>query len=194
MKYRCPGMPHRRARPLYATLLYTLISDSTIARCQPRYLFHDLRRPFIVKTLTAHLLRYLSGDPPVRFRVTQRLNCLAHHLHPPLRIGEGALLFGKAGGRQHHMGQPSGLCQKDILNHQKLQLLQRCLDTPGIGLTEYRVVTDEVDRPYRPQISSLIDLRQHPPRIGTQCAAPGFLKFLPCVWISHRLVPSIEIG
>ena len=59
-----------------------------------------------------------------------------HPLHPTFAVGKGALLLGKGGGREHHVGQLGGLVGKDVLHHEKLQVRQRLLRVRQIRLAE----------------------------------------------------------
>ena len=86
----------------------------------------------------------LAGDLPVILGRPRRIDRFSDPLHPPLRIGEGAVLLGKALGGQHHVGHLGGLGEKDILNHQKIEVAQALFGMVQVGIGHQRVLADDV--------------------------------------------------
>ena len=78
------------------------------------------------------------------FGLSGRINRLSHPLYPPLGIGKRTILLGKAFGGQHHVGQTGGFGEENILDNQKIQVVEAGLGMIQIRIGNHGVLTDDV--------------------------------------------------
>ena len=88
----------------------------------------------LVLPVQTESLADLLNDPQVLTSLAGWLNGLTTHLHQAVGVGETAVFFREGAGRQYHVSQVSGLCQKDVLYHQVIQCGQGLACVVGIGV------------------------------------------------------------
>ena len=98
-------------RPLKAAhLAYFIKADPGKCGGQPGYFIHDLGRIVIGHLITHGPCKAASYFPFIE--ASQRLHSFINHADAPFRVGEGAVLFQKAGAGQKYMGKAGGLVQE----------------------------------------------------------------------------------
>ena len=82
----------------------------------------------------------------VALAVARRFDSPAHALHLPIGVHERSVLFGKGGGRQDDIGELRGPREKDFVNDEEVQGIERLDDARGVRIRRCRVVSDDVGR------------------------------------------------
>ena len=111
------------------------------------HFFVDLGHTFLlacVMPVQAHALGDLLDDPQVGFRIARRQHGLAAHLHRAVGVADGAGFLGPGAGGQHHIGQPGGFGQENVLHHQVLQTGQRVARVVQVRVAHGRVLAHDV--------------------------------------------------
>ena len=201
VEVRRAGVIRRGAGPLDAALpIQALVGDAAQNRHDPRHLRHDLgwvrvaELPFQAHAQTMrHATRHVADDFPIGAALTDGLDGLADALYSALAIGKRAILFRKAGGRQHHVGDFSRFMQKQVLDHEKVELLQRRLGMVQVRLREQRILPGNIHGPDAALVGLLHHLRDNQPRLRGHRRAPDCLKGFHYLR-RELLVPRQAIG
>ena len=77
---------------------------------------------------------HVADHLPVRSCPAGRWQRGTHPLHPPLGVGEGAVLLEPASGRQHEVSQGGGLAEEEVLDHQQVEASEGADHARLVGL------------------------------------------------------------
>ena len=155
-------------RPLQLlTVGEPLIGDAGIDGREGVDLGHDVGCRFIVPPSVAgvsirrcgaelqHPFRELDDDPRIGFGFSKRLDGFTHTLNAPFSIGKRALLFSKARSWEDHVSELPCLGEKEVLQYDKLGLLERVANVIQVRVTDHRVLTDDVKATHLPRFSRI---------------------------------------
>ena len=148
-------MIRRRAGPLDAAFsIQAVVADARQNGRKAGHFVENLRGVFVGELvfqgeaqLAAHPAPQVADYLPVGAAVSPGFHCLADALHPPFAVGEGAVLLGKAGGGQHHVGNLGRLVHEDVLHHQELQVLEQFGGLVQVRLAEQGILAGDVHGP-----------------------------------------------
>ncbi len=172
-----------------------VVGHASVGGCERGHFIENLGCARIAP-ISAHLRRQASQNLPVRKRLTRRIECLAHTLHPSLRAGECALLLGKAGPRQHNISKRTGLVYENILDHKEFNLAECLLDVGQVGIREHRVLTQDINGLDPAFVGCVGDLGDSQAGIGAQRLdgqPPSLCEFLANCTILDALVTRKDI-
>ena len=144
--------------------------------------------------LRAEQIRDVLDDDPVGAAAGQRLHDLIEALDAPLGIGEGTLLFQAGRGGQHHVGQPAGGGEEDVLHHEEFQLLQRVLDLVDVGLDQVDLLAEDVHRLHLALLDALDHLVVIEPLFRGELDLPGRLELRDDLALGEFLVAGQLLG
>ena len=101
-----------------------------------------------------------ADDVGVRAGLARRVDGLADALHPPLGVGDRALVLAPVGGRgQHDVGHVGRRGAEDVLHDQVVEAFQQVPGVRGVGLRLGRVLPDAVQRLERALVHRVEHLR-----------------------------------
>ena len=142
----------------------------------------------------AHPCGDAGDDLPVRLCLAGRRNGLSDPLDPSFRVGEGAVLFRKAGGGEDHVGQLRRFRQEDVLDDEKIEVLQGRLDMGEIGIGQHGVFTHDIEGLDLSLVGGVHDFHDGFPRFGRERRIPGLFEFRPRLVVGDRLVGGEDVG
>ena len=168
------GMILGRAGPLDALFLHAVVADAAVDRHKAGDLIHDLGWMVVGHRIT-HQGRDLADDLPFG-QAGDRLDRLADPLDPAFAVGEGTVLFGKAGTGQDDMGKFGGLGMEEILNNQKFNRRKSLADMVGIGIGMSRILAEDKD-PLEIALRAFVEhLHRFETRLVLDLHAPGLFE------------------
>ena len=153
----------------------------------------------LVVPAQTHAPRNLLNDPQVRLGLAGRVNRLFAQLHHAVGVADGAILLGPGRGGQHHIGQPGGLCHKDILHHQVLERCQCVARMVQVGVAHGGVLAHDVHAMHLVRVTVIHQRLVHDfdhgvARLVVQRHAPEIFKPVVRGLIGHTLVVGVHHG
>ena len=176
-----------RAWPLQPHVVDAVVGDSAVTGCQAGHFIKDVTGGVILHRV-AHGRRYIADDLPIRAGLAGRIEGFSHPLHAAFAVGEGAVLFGKAGGRQHHVRQLCGFRHEDLLHHHEVQPLQALDYQRLVRLTPNRVLAEGVKALQHTFVGLLDEVCDAPAPVCGNVHTPGLTELLPHGFIGDLLV------
>ena len=163
----------------------------------PRQELHDLPldilRRFVLHRMPQHRAQRRE-DLPVRTGLFVRLQRGADPVHLSFQVGEGTVLLGEGGRREHDVREPAGLGQEGVLAEQQLDLLQRFPNAGRGRQGRKRILSHQIQRLDAPLAAALQDLHQRRARIGRrQRAAPRGRELGAGVLVGIERLPRQEL-
>ena len=135
-----------------------------------------------------------ADDLPVGQRFAHRGQCLAHPLHAPVAVGEGAVFLGKAGGRQDDIRHLAGFIHKDIDADQQVQRFQGVLRMREVGLAHHGVFAHDDHSFDLPQERGIDHFGHGQAGRGVEAGAPFGFKLAANDGVGDRLIGGEDIG
>ena len=96
-----------------AAFLQPSMADTTVNRRDAGNLLHDVRTGPVGHGVS-HPVSDIHDDFPICAGIARRFDHFVQELYPALRIGEGAVFLGEAGGGQDDVGQLAGFIDEQI--------------------------------------------------------------------------------
>ncbi len=134
----------------------------------------------------------LLDDPPILPRVAGHRQRGATHLHLPVGVGDGAVLFRPGRGRQHDIGVFGGLGQEQILHYQMFELGEGRPGMLDIGVGHRRVLAHDVHALDLPGMDRVHDLDHGQAALRVEARLPQPLELAAHIRVLDRLVVGIE--
>ena len=167
--------------------------NAAVERRRPGDFVPHGRRRCVVETGRPHPPGQFADDPTLRAGLAagrQRMS-RAQPLHPPLQVGESAILFGKSNARQYHIGPLRQRRQESILHQQKVEGAQR----PGVQRpVQIGAVADDIGRFQTPFTAAVGQFRQAHTGGGGNFRAPQFFQRPAVVGRVHPAVARQPAG
>ena len=151
------------------------------------HLVEHVLRAAVVPVQTQAAGHFLD-DPQILARIARRVDRRAAQLHLTVGVGEGAVLLGEGGRRQHHVGEIGGFGQEDVLHHQPVQLGQRVAGVVDVRVGHRRVLAHDVAAVQLAVVDGVHDLDHGQTRVRVQRGAPQFFELLADGPVADRLV------
>jgi len=180
------------ARPAKLLSFEPGVAYSSEGRVQAGHFVENLFRILVVHGVLKPSGKLLD-DLPVRLS-RNRLYRLAHPLHAPLGIAEGAVYLGKGRRRQDDMSKRSRWGGENVYGHEELHGFQRVLHMVRIRIAHHGILSQNhhcLDLAVAASLQHFHDGQSH---IGRHLPFPGRLEFLPVLRDGDRLVAGIDVG
>ncbi|EKD34429.1 MAG: hypothetical protein ACD_75C02342G0001 [uncultured bacterium] len=123
VEHSCPGVVAGWAGPGNCLFFYFCIGDTGINGGEAVYLLHDFTRVVVIHRV-AKAGGEIGDDFPVCPGVARRGDGLADELNQSLRACESAVLLGKTGGREDHIGGAGRFGHENILYDEEIESLE----------------------------------------------------------------------